>query len=117
MHNEPVNYPDLLRNALAHRLTMARALEVLRGNGASPIEAIDAVVEVTGSSRDDARALVAASRAWSGPRSGIALGARFDEWYGAIGQHGRSGQGAASVLPHLARQAQSRAGSARVPRR
>jgi hypothetical protein len=47
----------------------------------------------------------------------VSLGAGFREWYGAIGQHGRSGHGSASVLPHLARQSQAQAGAARAPRR
>jgi hypothetical protein len=117
LHNGRVTYPDLLRSALDQRLPMARALELLRGSGASPAEAAQALQDVTGTSAEQARATVAASRAWSGPRSGVSLGAGFREWYGAIGQHGRSGHGSASVLPHLARQSQAQAGAARAPRR
>jgi hypothetical protein len=117
MQNEPVTYADILRNALAQRLTMAKALAMLRCSGATPNDAIDAGTQVTGKSRDDARQMVSASRAWSGPRPGVALGAHIEDWPGATGQHGRSGHGAASVLPHLARQAQSRAGATQAPRR
>lgn len=112
-----MTYPDVLRNALAQRLTMAKALAVLRAGGASPVEAVEAIAQVTGAPREDARQMVEASRAWSGPRPGIVLGARFEESPGSIGQHGRSGRGAASVLPHLARQAQAQAGTAAAPRR
>jgi hypothetical protein len=117
LHNGIVTYPELLRTALGQRLPMTKALELLRGSGASPAEAAQALQDVTGASPEEARATVAASRAWSGPRSGISLGAGFREWYGAIGQHGRSGHGSASVLPHLARQAHAQAGPARTPRR
>ena len=72
-----------------------------------------AVQSTTGLSPDEAREAVVHSRAWSGPRSGAHLHAGQREWYGAIGQHGRSGRGAASVLPHLGRQqSQATSGSA-----
>ena len=108
--NDSVTYRELLQTSLELGLPVERALEFLRGNGASPVEAARAVQEATGASFDDARALVARTRAWSGPRSGVQpASARPREWYGAIGQHGRSGHGAASVLPHLARLAPLRA--------
>jgi len=80
-----------------------RALEFLRGSGASPVEAALALEEATGTPFEQARQLVKRSRAWSGPRSGVNPHAPVREWYGAIGQHGRSGHGAASVLPFLRR--------------
>ncbi|MGZ5179009.1 MAG: hypothetical protein ACXWC6_12725 [Ramlibacter sp.] len=101
-----MTYPDLLQAALDQGTPLVRALETLRGTGASPAEAAAAVQQVTGCSRDEARQAVAQSRAWSGPRSGALPGAATRAWCGAIGQHGRSGHGASSVLPHLARQAQ-----------
>ncbi len=105
-----MTYRELLQTSLDLGLPVERALEFLRGNGASPMEAARAVQEATGTSFDEARALVARSRAWSGPRSGVQpASARPREWYGAIGQHGRSGHGAASVLPHLVRLAPSQA--------
>jgi hypothetical protein len=108
-----VSYHDTLRDALDQGLPLAKALEFLRANGASPAEAASAVQSTTGLSADDAREAVARSRAWSGPRSGVHLHAGQREWYGAIGQHGRSGQGAASVLPHLGRQSQASGSAAR----
>ena len=108
-----MSYHDTLRDALDQGLPLAKALEFLRANGASPAEAASAVESATGLSADDAREAVARSRAWSGPRSGVHLHAGQREWYGAIGQHGRSGQGSASVLPHLGRAAQGNARAAR----
>lgn len=101
MHNGRVSYSDLLRTVLEQGVALPRAMEYLRGNGASPLEAATAVQEATGRSWVDAREVVAQSRAWSGPRSGAQPIPRPREWYGAIGQHGRSGHGAMSVLPHL----------------
>ena len=99
-----MTYRELLQTSLDLGLPVERALEFLRGNGASPMEAACAVQEATGTSFEEARAVVASTRAWSAPRSGVQpASARTREWYGAIGQHGRSGHGAASVLPHLAR--------------
>ena len=99
-----MTYRELLQTSLDLGLPVERALEFLRGSGASPMEAARAVEEATGASFEEARALVAGTRAWSGPRSGVQpASARPREWYGAIGQHGRSGHGAASVLPHLVR--------------
>lgn len=108
-------YPELLRTALDLRLTVARALELLRAGGASPAEAADALHEVTGCAPVEARRMVDASHAWSGPRTGMSLGGTRD-WSGGVGQHGSSGHGAASVLPHLVRQA-AQAGATRTPRR
>lgn len=109
-----MTYRELLQNSLELGLPVERALEFLRGSGASPMEAASALQETTGTSFEEARALVARTRAWSGPRSGVQpASTRPREWYGAIGQHGRSGHGAASVLPHLVRQAQSHAGPAK----
>ena len=108
--NGPVTYRELLQTSLDLGLPVERALEFLRGNGASPVEAARAVQEATGASFEEARAVVARTRAWSAPRSGVQPASpRSREWYGAIGQHGRSGHGAASVLPHLARVAPLRA--------
>lgn len=111
MHNARVSYCDLLRTALEQGISLPRAMEYLRSSGASPLEAAGAVQEATGRSWIEAREVVAQSRAWAGPRSGAQPIARTREWYGAIGQHGRSGHGALSVLPHLWRPA-PRAGSA-----
>lgn len=109
-----MTFPQLLRKTLDQGLPMQRAIEFLRGSGASPWEAAAAVREVTGATLDEARALVAGTRAWSGPRSGVQPGAGPREWYGAIGQHGRSGHGAASVLPHLLRQPPGQSASNRA---
>ncbi|KQT14294.1 hypothetical protein [Ramlibacter sp. Leaf400] len=106
-----MTYGELLQRALGQGMAVERALEFLRGSGASPAEAARAIQETIGASVDEARDLVARTRAWSAPRSGVQLPGRPREGYGAIGQHGRSGHGAASVLPHLVRQAQSHAGS------
>lgn len=106
-HNSPVSYRDLLQKALDQGLSLERALEFLRSSGASPVEAAAAVRDTTRVSLEEARQIVARSRAWVGPRSGAQPGGAPREWYGAIGQHGRSGRGAASVLPHLARQPQA----------
>lgn len=106
-----VTYQDLLRSSMAQGFSLEKALEFLRGSGASPMEAAYAVQGVTGLSLQEARDLVARSRAWMAPRSGVQPGATLREWYGAIGQHGRSGHGASSVLPHLLRQGQSQAGN------
>jgi len=106
-HNRRVSYDELLRSSLANGLSVEQALEFLRGSGASPMEAAHAVQSVTGMPLSDARGLVARTRAWSAPRSGVQPGVTRREWYGAIGQHGRSGHGASSVLPHLLRQAQA----------
>lgn len=112
-HNGRVTYSELLQTTLAQGMPVEKALEFLRGSGASPAEAASAVQQATGASFEEARALVQRTRAWSGPRSGMQLPSRPREWYGAIGQHGRSGHGAASVLPHLTRQAQAHAGPAK----
>ena len=109
-HNGPVTYRELLQSTLDQGMPLEKALESLRGPGASPAEAAFALQEATGASFEEARAMVARTRAWSGPRSGMQLPGKPREWYGSIGQHGRSGHGAASVLPHLVRQAQSHAG-------
>jgi hypothetical protein len=101
VQNGRVTYGDLLRSLLDQGVPLARAMEFLRGSGASPLEAASAVQQATGRSADEAHAAVTESRAWAGPRSGIQPAARTREWYGAIGQHGRSGHGAMSVLPHL----------------
>ena len=109
-----MTYRELLQSSLDRGLPVEKALEFLRGSGASPMEAASAVQEATGASFEEARALVARTRAWSGPRSGVQpAAARPREWYGAIGQHGRSGHGAASVLPYLGRQPQPRPGAAK----
>jgi hypothetical protein len=101
MHNGCVTYRDLLRSALDQGTPLARAVEFLRSSGASPLEAATAVQEATGRSWEESRNVVAESRAWAGPRSGVQPVAKAPEWYGDIGQHGRSGHGAMSVLPHL----------------
>ena len=115
-HNRRVTYRELLQDTLDQGMPVERALEFLRGSGASPVEAVAAVQEATGASAEEARALVARTRAWSGPRSGQQLPGRPREGDGGIGQHGRSGHGAASVLPHLTRQSQSAAGSGKSGR-
>ena len=104
MQNGAVDYPQMLRTSLAQGVPLERGLEFLRAAGASPMEAALAVRDVTGAPLEQAREVVAQSRAWSGPRSGAQPHATPRAWYGAIGQHGRSGHGAASVLPHLVRQ-------------
>jgi hypothetical protein len=101
MHNASVSYPELLRSALDQGTSLSRAMEVLRSSGASPLEAASALQDATGRSWTEARQVVAESHAWDGPRSGAVPATRPREWYGAIGQHGRSGHGALSVLPHL----------------
>ena len=112
-----MTYRDLLQTSLDLGLPVEKALEFLRGSGASPVEAARALQETTGASFEEARALVARTRAWSGPRSGVEpAGSRAREWYGASGQHGRSGHGAASVLPHLVRQAQAHVGPGKSSR-
>jgi hypothetical protein len=110
-HNRLVTYSELLQASLDQGLPVEKALEFLRGSGASPAEAASAIQQTTGASYEEARAIVQRTRAWSGPRSGVQLPSKPREWYGAIGQHGRSGHGAASVLPHLVRTPQSHAGS------
>jgi hypothetical protein len=99
-----VSYSQLLQATVDQGLSLERGLEFLRGSGASPMEAALAVQEVAGVPLDEAHALVARTRAWSAPRSGVNPAAAPRAWYGAIGQHGRSGHGASSVLPHLLRQ-------------
>ena len=108
-----VTYLQLMRTALDDGMPLERALEILRGAGASPAEAAAAVQEATGLSAGEARAAVARSGAWSAPRSAAQPLIALPEDLGAIGHHGRSGHGAASVLPHLVRQAQSQGGGAR----
>jgi hypothetical protein len=103
MHNASVDYAVILRAALDQGLLLAQALEFLRASGASPAEAATAVEATLYLPHDEAREAVKRSRAWSGPRSGAQLHGTQREWYGSIGQHGRSGRGAASVLPHLPR--------------
>lgn len=100
-----MSYGELLQSALGQGMTLARAMEMLRGSGASPLEAACALQDATGRGADEARAVVSESGAWSGPRPGLSAAARAGEWNGAIGQHGRSGHGASSVLPHLWRPA------------
>src|SRR5215218_1907380 len=104
MHNRRVDYAAILRAALEQGLPLAQALEFLRASGASPAEAAVAVEATMRLPQEEAREAVKRSRAWSGPRSGAQLHSAQREWYGSIGQHGRSGRGAASVLPHLPRQ-------------
>lgn len=100
----PVTYLDVLRTALAQGLPLGKALALLRASGASPVEAALAVQHVTGQDQGAAREAVAQSGAWSQPRaSGLAQRERPS----GIGQHGRSGHGASSVLPHLVRQSQA----------
>ena len=101
MHNLLVSYQDLLQSALDQGTSLSRAMEFLRSSGASPLEAAKAVQDATGRSWTESRKVVAESRAWAGPRSGALPVTKSREWYGAIGQHGRSGHGALSVLPHL----------------
>jgi hypothetical protein len=101
MHNGRVSYLELLQATLHQGAALPRALESLRAAGASPMEAAAAVQQATGKSWDEARDAVAQSRAWVGPRSGALPAGATRNWYGAIGQHGRSGHGALSVLPHL----------------
>lgn len=105
LHNGPVNYRELLQATLDKGLPLDKALEFLRGSGASPVEAAAAVQDVTGKPFEEARELVSRTRAWSAPRSGVTPGSAPRTWYGAIGQHGRSGHGAASVLAFLGRPA------------
>lgn len=107
MHNGFMGFRELLQSTLAQGVPLGRGLEFLRASGASPMEAAMALHEATGRPLDEARQLVADTRAWSAPRSGVTPGARPREWFGAIGQNGRSGHGASSVLPHLARQPKS----------
>ncbi|MBA2964967.1 MULTISPECIES: hypothetical protein [Ramlibacter] len=104
-----MSYDDLLRESLGHGCNLPKAMEFLRAAGASPAEAARSVAEVTGLGDELARQTVRDSRAWSGPRSGMQLAGERRSWYGAIGQHGRSGHGASSVLPHLGRKAQTQA--------
>jgi len=101
MHNPRVSYQELLRSALDQGTSLSGAMEFLRSSGASPLEAAVAVQDTTGRSWTEARQVVAESRAWAGPRSGAQAVTKPREWDGAIGQHGRSGHGAMSVLPHL----------------
>ncbi|TFZ03742.1 hypothetical protein [Ramlibacter humi] len=110
-----MTYLQLLRQSLDQGLPVGKALEFLRGSGASPAEAAQAVQLAIGVDAARAREIVAESRAWKGPRSGVLPAPAHREWYGAIGQHGRSGHGASSVLPHLVRQAQAQ-GAAVTPR-
>ena len=105
MHNRLVSYRELLQSTLDQGTTLGRAMEFLRSSGASPLEAAIAVQEATGRSWDEARQVVTESRAWAAPRSAVQPIGRPREWYGAMGQHGQSGHGAMSVLPHLWRPA------------
>jgi hypothetical protein len=109
-------YLQLMRTALAEGLPLERALEILRGAGASPVEAATAVQEATGLPAAEARAAVTQSRAWSAPRSAAQPVFAPPQDCDAIGHHGLSGHGAASVLPHLVRQAQTQ-GSGEAARR
>ena len=99
-HNRRVNYAELLQSTLRQRLPMHRALAVLRDSGASPAEAAQAVGTLTGYSADDALAVVRQSGAWNVPR-GAAADAEALARRDPVGRHGRSGHGAATVLPHL----------------
>jgi hypothetical protein len=93
-----VTYVELLNATLHRRVALHAALGVLRDRGASPAEAAEAVGTVTGCSADDAALLVRECGAWSRPRGGGVRGrARKDP----VGHHGRSGHGAAAVLPFL----------------
>jgi hypothetical protein len=116
VQNGRVTYRELLKSTLDQGMPVEQALEFLRGHGASPFEAAQAVEEATGVTPEEARAIVARTRAWAGPRSGAQPVQTPREWYGAIGQHGRSGHGASSVLPHLWRQAQVRRAGAKSAR-
>ena len=89
-------------------LAMNAALELLRDSGASPGEAVDAVAAATGHDPAQATALVQQCGAWKVPRAGRAA-ARLaaSATRGSVGQHGRSGHGASTVLPHLVQQALS----------
>lgn len=107
MHNGLVSFRELLQSTLVQGVPLERGVEFLRASGASPMEAAMALQEVTGRPLDEARQVVARTRAWSAPRSGAIPGAAPRALYGAIGQHGRSGHGSSSVLPHLARQPKS----------
>lgn len=105
VQNGCVNYGDQLRSALDQGVPLGKAMEILRGSGASPLEAACAVQDATGASAEEARELVAQSRAWAGPRCGVRQAGKARDWDGTVGQHGRSGHGASSVLPHLWRPA------------
>ena len=101
VHNERLNYAELLHAALRHQGSMPGALGALRDRGASPAEAAAAVSSVTGSSAVDARALVRDSGVWSGPRGAGAGAGSMRARLEPVGRHGRSGHGASTVLPYL----------------
>jgi len=102
-HNAQVDYAALLKKYLAQGLDLQAALERLRNEGASPLEAIAAIAHATGVEHEEARGAFALSRAWDRPRVADADRAPATS-SGDEGQHGRSGHGASSVLPHLLRQ-------------
>jgi hypothetical protein len=101
-----VDYTALLKNYLAEGLDLQAALELLRNDGASPVEAVAAIRDAAGMDQFRAQQAFELSPAWSRPRSAAASRARGPA--AEQGQHGRSGHGASSVLPHLLRQPPAR---------
>jgi hypothetical protein len=102
-HNGWVDYADHLKSYLERGLSLQAALELLRNDGASPVEAVAAIRAATGVDQAHAQQAFQQSPAWGRPRvpsAGRPSGAQAQE----AGQHGRSGHGSSSVLPHLLRQ-------------
>ena len=58
------DYSTLLREATSRGYSLDLALTVLREQGASPIDSIKAVREVTGVSLTEAKKLVSGSKTW-----------------------------------------------------
>lgn len=102
-HNRPVDYAAHLKAYLGRGLDLQAALELLRNDGASPIEAVVAIRDATGVDEAQAEQAFQSSPAWGRPR--VQETSRSpDADTPEAGRHGRSGHGASSVLPHLLRQ-------------
>ncbi len=101
-HNARVDYAAQLMIYLARGQDLQAALELLRNDGASPVEALAAIQQATGADEQQARQALERSAAWTRPR--VASGPPEARQETHEGQHGRSGHGASSVLPHLLRQ-------------
>lgn len=97
-----MDYAALLKNYLAQGTALQAALELLRNDGASPIEAVDAIMQAAQVPEAQAKELFGQSRAWQRPRVSNTEPTPAEQE--AAAHHGRSGHGASSVLPHLLRQ-------------
>lgn len=98
-----VDYAAHLKSYLERGLNLQAALELLRNDGASPIEAVAAIRAATGVDEAQAQQAFQQSPAWGRPRV-QSTGGASEAGVQETGQHGRSGHGSSSVLPHLLRQ-------------